>query len=79
MKIELNDDFAHEVVVESLKDYHEIMLNNPEEDGVCNAIEIVLSHYLNRQDYITWYKGVYGPKGKEIDFGEDVGLEIIEL
>lgn len=79
MKIELNDDFAHEVVVKSLKDYHEIMLNNPEEDGVCNAIEMVLSHYMTRDDYIAWYKGVYGPKGKEVDFGKDVGLEIIEF
>jgi len=25
MKIELNDDYAHEIVVESLKDYHEVM------------------------------------------------------
>jgi len=78
MKIELDDAMLSEIVVQDLQRYHEIMLNNPEEDGVCNAIEIVLSHYLNRQDYITWYKGVYGPKGKEVDFGEDVGLEVID-
>jgi len=78
MKIELNADAVDHVVVCALKDYHEIMLNDPEEDGVCNAIEMVLSHYMTRDDYITWYKGVYGPKGKEIDFGEDVGLEVID-
>jgi hypothetical protein len=78
MKIELDDAMLSGIVVQDLQRYHEIMLNNPEEDGVCAAIEIVLSHYLNRQDYITWYKGVYGPKGKEVDFGEDVGLEVID-
>ena len=78
MKIDIDGDMVSNIVVQELKGYHEIMKDNPEEDGVCAAIEMVLSHYLNREDYITWYKDVYGPKGKVIDFGEDVGLEIIE-
>lgn len=77
MKIDIDSDTISNIVVQDLKGYHEIMKDNPEEDGVCVAIEMVLSHYMNRQDYITWYKDVYGPNGKEIDFGEDVGLEII--
>ena len=77
MKIDIDVDTVSNIVVQDLKGYHEIMKDNPEEDGVCNAIEVVLSHYMNRQEYITWYKDVYGPKGKEVDFGEDVGLEII--
>ena len=78
MKIDIDGDTVSNIVVQDLKGYHEIMKDHPEEDGICVAIEVVLSHYLNRDDYITWYKSVYGPKGKEIDFGEDVGLEIIE-
>lgn len=78
MKIDIDGDTVSNIVVQDLKGYHEIMKDNPEEDGICNAIEVILSHYMNRQDYITWYKDVYGPKGKEVDFGEDVGLEIID-
>ena len=78
MKIELNADAVDHVVVCALKDYHELMKHDPEEDGICVAIEVVLSHYLNREDYTRWYKSVYGPKGKEIDFGEDVGKEVID-
>ena len=78
MKIDIDGDMVSHIVIQDLKGYHEIMKDNPEEDGICVAIEVVLSHYLNRDDYITWYKSVYGPKGKEIDFGDDVGLEIID-
>ena len=66
MKIEISDDFASDIIVQSLKEYHEMMIYKPEEDGICLAIEKVLSHYMNRQDYITWYKDVYGPNSKEI-------------
>ena len=78
MKIDIDGDMVSHIVIQDLKGYHEIMKDNPEEDGICVAIEVVLSHYMNRQDYITWYKDVYGAKGKEIDFGEDVGLEVID-
>ena len=42
MKIDIDGDTISNIVVQDLKGYHEIMLNNPEEDGVCNAIERVL-------------------------------------
>ena len=75
MKIELDDAMLSGIVVQDLQGYYEIMLNNPEEDGVCQAIERVLRDYMTKPDYTNWYKSVYGPKGKEVDFGEDVGLE----
>jgi len=78
MKIDIDGDTVSNIVIQDLKGYHEIMLNNPEENGVCNAIERVLQDYMTKPDYTEWYKGVYGPKGKEVDFGEDVGLEVID-
>ncbi|NDB61192.1 hypothetical protein EB001_22535 [bacterium] len=72
MKIEVDDAMLSEIVVQDLKAYHEIMKDNPEEDGVCAAIEKVLSHYLWSGDYSDWYRSVYGPKG------EDVGKEIMD-
>ena len=60
MNIELNDDFVADIVVQSLKDYHEMMLDHPEEDGICQAIEKVLSHYLHATEYNLWYRTIYG-------------------
>jgi len=59
MKIEITPDCESEIVAQSLKDYHRIMFNDPEEDGVVEAIEKVLSHYLSSSDYKKWYKSVY--------------------
>jgi len=67
MKIELDDAMLSGIVVQDLQGYYEIMLNNPEEDGVCAAIEIVLRDYMTKPDYTNWYKSVYDPKGKEND------------
>jgi hypothetical protein len=66
MKIDIDGDTITDIVVQDLKGYHEIMLNNPEEDGICEAIEKVLYHYMNMPDYANWYNDVYGPKGKEV-------------
>jgi hypothetical protein len=66
MKIDISGDTVSDIVIQDLKGYHEIMKDHPEEDGVCVAIEVVLSHYMNRQDYITWYKDVYATKNEEI-------------
>lgn len=54
MKIELDDAMLSGIVVQDLQRYHEIMLNNPEEDGVCAAIEIVLRDYMTKPDYNLW-------------------------
>jgi hypothetical protein len=62
MKIELDDAMLSGIVVQDLQRYHEIMLNNPEEDGVCAAIEIVLRDYMTKPDYTNWYKSVYDLK-----------------
>ena len=66
MKIDIDGDMVSHIVIQDLKGYHEIMKDHPEEDGICVAIEVVLSHYMNRQDYITWYKDVYATKNEEI-------------
>ena len=73
MKIELDGDTVSHIVIQDLKGYHEIMKDNPEEDGICAAIEKVLQDYMTKDEYTHWYRSV----NKEIDFGEDVGLEII--
>ena len=75
MKIELDGDMVSRIVIQDLKGYHEIMQNNPEDFGVVLAIERVLKDYMTKGDYENWYRSVYDGK---IDFGEDVGLEIIE-
>ena len=67
MKIDIDGDMVSHIVIQDLKGYHEIMKDNPEEDGVCVAIELVLSHYMTREDYITWYKSVYAPSEEVID------------
>jgi len=74
MKIELDDAMLSGIVIQELQTYHEMMKDNPEEDGICEAIEKVLSHYLWVGEYNDWLRSVYGPKGKSDD-----GLEIIEL
>lgn len=75
MKIEIDGDTLSHIVTEELKGYHEIMKDDPEEDGICAAIERVLQDYMTRDEYDSWYKSVYGG---EIDFGSDVGKEIID-
>ena len=59
MKIEITPDCESVIVAQSLKDYHRIMFNDPEEDGVVTALEKVLSHYLSSSEYKEWYKSVY--------------------
>jgi len=74
MKIDIDGDTVSNIVVQDLKGYHEIMKDNPEEDGICVAIERVLVDYMSKDEYNNWYRSV----NKEIDFGKDVGKEVID-
>ena len=69
MKIELDDAMLSGIVVQDLQRYHEIMLNNPEEDGVCNAIERILQDYMTKPDYNLWLHkmGITGEASENTD------------
>ena len=56
MKIELDGHMISSIVVQDLQGYYDIMLNNPEEDGICNAIERVLFDYMTKDEYDKWIK-----------------------
>ena len=56
MKIEIDGDTISSIVVQDLQGYYSIMLNNPEEDGICNAIERVLFDYMTKDEYDKWIK-----------------------
>ena len=64
MKIELDGHMISSIVVQDLQGYYETMLNHPEEDGVCQAIERVLRDYMSRYDYNLWIDkmGITGEK-----------------
>jgi len=64
MKMDLDDGMISGIVVQDLQGYYEIMINNPEEDGVCQAIERVLRDYMSRYDYNLWIDkmGITGEK-----------------
>ena len=64
MKIDIDGDTVSNIIVQDLQGYYEIMLNNPEEDGVCQAIERVLRDYMSRYDYNLWIDkmGITGEK-----------------
>jgi len=64
MKMDLDDGMISGIVVQDLQGYYEIMINNPEEDGVCQAIERVLRDYMSRYDYNLWLHkmGITGEK-----------------
>ena len=64
MKMDLDDGMISGIVVQDLQGYYEIMINNPEEDGVCKAIERVLRDYMSRYDYNLWIDkmGITGEK-----------------
>ena len=64
MKMDLDDGMISGIVVQDLQGYYEIMINNPEEDGVCQAIERVLRDYMSRYDYNLWIDkmGIAGDK-----------------
>ena len=57
MRIELDGHMISSIVVQDLQGYYDIMLNNPEEDGICNAIERVLLDYMTKDEYNKWYDG----------------------
>lgn len=58
MKIDIDGDTISSIVVQDLKGYHEIMKDNPEEDGICVAIERVLVDYMSKDEYNNWYRSV---------------------
>ena len=64
MKMDLDDGMISGIVVQDLQGYYEIMINNPEEDGVCQAIERVLRDYMSATDYNLWLHkmGIAGDK-----------------
>ena len=70
MKIELDGHMMSSIVVQDLQGYYEIMLNNPEEDGVCHAIERVLRDYMSRTDYNLWLHkmGITGEASEKVGF-----------
>lgn len=63
MKIDLDGDTVSHIVIQDLKGYHEIMKDNPEEDGICVAIERVLVDYMSKDEYNNWYRSVNGHEG----------------
>jgi len=69
MKIEIEGHIISSIVVQDLQGYYEIMLNNPEEDGVCHAIERVLRDYMSRTDYNLWLHkmGITGEASEDTD------------
>lgn len=58
MKIDIDGDTISNIVIQELKGYHEIMKDNPEEDGICVAIERVLVDYMSKDEYNNWYRSV---------------------
>jgi len=69
MKMDLDDGMISGIVVQDLQGYYEIMINNPEEDGVCQAIERVLRDYMSRYDYNLWLHkmGITGEASEDTD------------
>ena len=69
MKIDIDGDTVSNIIVQDLKGYHEIMKDNPEEDGVCNAIERVLRDYMSATDYNLWLHkmGITGETSENTD------------
>jgi hypothetical protein len=69
MKIELDGHMISSIVVQDLQGYYETMLNNPEEDGVCQAIERVLRDYMSATDYNLWIHkmGITGEASEDTD------------
>ena len=70
MKMDLDDGMISGIVVQDLQGYYEIMINNPEEDGVCQAIERVLRDYMSRYDYNLWLHkmGITGEASEKVGF-----------
>lgn len=64
MKMDLDDGMISGIVVQDLQAYYKTMKDNPEEDGVCQAIERVLRDYMSRYDYNLWLHkmGITGEK-----------------
>ena len=58
MKIELNVDMIANIIVEELQQYYNMMKDNPEDDGITEAIEKVLSHYMASNEYNKWIRSV---------------------
>ena len=69
MKIDIDGDTVSNIIVQDLQGYYEIMLNNPEEDGVCQAIERVLRDYMSATDYNLWIDkmGITGEASEDTD------------
>ena len=54
--IELSIDDINKIVVEDLKDAFKWNLGNKEaEEELMNAIEVVLTYYMNSSDYSAWF------------------------